>query len=158
MIELQRADIEVFCSMFWASNIWKDGKNIGLAFKKSDGLSLFFGVETGLGCHTKRFLTRVSWIETVMRRKNCLVHWAMKTFWMEMKQQNEQDNRCTWVLSLGERSEMFNILQKSKYFLIHLNLHLLLYVFLLISTYIFEKLTEVQMPVGANSEIYILAA
>lgn len=72
----------------------------------------------------------------------------MKNIWNG----NEQDNRCTWILSFGESSEMFNNLQKSKYFLMHLNLCLLLYVFLLLPSCIFEKLPEVQMPVGANSE------
>lgn len=76
---------------------------------------------------------------------------------MGMKQGDEQDDRCSWVLSLGESSEMFNILQNSKYFLMHLNLCLLLYVFLLMSSYIFEKLPEVEMPVEANLEIHILA-
>lgn len=75
-----------------------------------------------------------------------------------MKQGNEQDSRYTWVLSPDESSEMFNILQKFKYFLMHLTLCLLLYAFLLMSSYIFEKLPEVQIPVGANSEIHILAA
>lgn len=53
---------------------------------------------------------------------------------------------------------MFSMLQKSKYFLMHMNLCLLLYAFLLMSSYISEKLPEVEMPVGANSEIHILAA
>lgn len=74
---------------------------------------------------------------------------------MGMKQGNEQDNRCTWILNLGQSSEMFSILQKSKYPSEFMSPF---YVFLLVSSYIFEKLPEVQMPVGANSEIHILAA
>lgn len=100
---------------------------------------------TRIGFQVESAELRLSWPEKIFW---CTALW--RTFWMGMKQGNEQDNRCTWVLSLGESSEMFNILQKSKHFLRHLNLCLLLYVFLLISSYIFEKLPKVQMPVGGQ--------
>lgn len=71
----------------------------------------------GWGCHKKRCQTRISWTETVKTRKNYVIRWTMKHIQNEDEARDEQEKRCTWILSLGESSEMFNILQEFKIFL-----------------------------------------